>query len=76
MISSGSAVAVVAFLGGRPRIFLAGGPTSSSSAVAVFLGRPLRLAGTSATEAVSDPASETIVTPLLDAFTLGADKSF
>jgi hypothetical protein len=76
MISSGSTVAV-AFFVLPPRAFLAGGSTSSGSAVAVFLGLPLpRLAGTSVTEAVSDPFSETMVTPLLDALTLGADRSF
>lgn len=78
--SSGSVlVTVISFLG-LPRRFFAGGSASSSttsgSAVAVFLGRPLRLAGTSATEAVSDPFSEMTVIPLLDALTRPADKIF
>ena len=71
--SSGSTMTVAVFLG-LPLGFLVGGSvssgsSSSGSAVAVFLGLPLRLAGTSATDAVSDPASETTVMPLLDALT-------
>jgi len=55
---------------------LVGGSISSGSAVAVFLlGRPLLFAGTSAMEAVSDPFSEMIITPLLDALAWGIDSS-
>ena len=73
--SSGSTVAV-AVLVARPRGFLAGGSASSGSMVAVFLlGRPLLFACTSAIEAVSDPFSETIVTPLLDALACGIESN-
>ena len=55
---------------------MAGGSTSSGSTVVVFLlGRPLLFVGTSATDAVSDPFSETIVTPLLDALACGIESS-
>jgi hypothetical protein len=76
MVSSSGSTVAVAVLVVRPRGFLAGGSTSSGSAVAVFLlGRPLRFAGTSAMEAVSDPFSETIVTPLLDALACGIESN-